>query len=38
VSSFVIVSVVWQFYINFGPAPLPPGGLRPGLYPFNIVG
>ena len=36
VSSFVIVSGVWQFFkdINFGPSPLPfPSGLGPGLYP-----
>jgi hypothetical protein len=36
VSSFVIVSGVWQFFkdINFSPAPLPfPTGLGPGLYP-----
>ena len=36
VSSFVIVSGVWQFFkdINFGPAPLPPKGLGPGLYSY----
>ena len=36
VSSFVILSGVWQFFkdINFSPAPLPPGGLGPGLYHF----
>jgi hypothetical protein len=35
-SSFVIVSGIWQFFkdINFSPAPLPPGGLGPGLYSF----
>jgi hypothetical protein len=34
VSSFVIVSGRWQFFkdINFGPAPLPAGGLGPGVY------
>jgi Beta/Gamma crystallin len=33
-SSFVILSGKWQFFKdkNFGPAPLPPGGLGPGLY------
>jgi hypothetical protein len=36
VSSFVIVGGIWQFFkdINFGPAPLPAGGLGPGLYSF----
>jgi len=35
VSSFVIVSGRWQFFknANFGPAPLPAGGLGPGLFP-----
>jgi hypothetical protein len=34
VSSVVIVSGVWQFFsdIDFGPAPIPVGGLGPGLY------
>ena len=37
VSSFVIVSGIWQFFKdeNFQPAPLPfPQGLGPGLYPW----
>jgi hypothetical protein len=31
----VIVSGRWQFFknANFGPAPLPAGGLGPGLFP-----
>jgi hypothetical protein len=34
VSSFVILSGRWQFFkdVHFGPAPLPAGGLGPGLY------